>query len=83
MDFSSFILEQFQSLAMTVSVWQSGDDEAVNFLWERIRDKLGAKILGLMLISLTMLRTGAFIFFTLTNGKHSMGYSLYLVRICH
>lgn len=62
MDFSSFILEQFRSLAMTVSVWQSddddGDDEALNLLWERIRDKLGAKILGLMLISLTILRTG-------------------------
>lgn len=65
MDFSSFILEQFRSLAMTLSVWQSdddGDDEAVNLLWERIRDKLGAKILGLMLISLTILRTGSLYF---------------------
>lgn len=65
MDFSSFILEQFRSLAMTVSVWQSdddGDDEAVNLLWERIRDKLGAKIMGLMLISLTILRTGPLYF---------------------
>lgn len=57
MDFSSFILEQFRSLAMTVSVWQSdddGDDESVNLSWERIRDRLGAKILALMLISLTI-----------------------------